>query len=490
MSVSTASVFDLMTSAQIADVLAGTALVDVTAVVQAAVNLRAHVIAPAGTYLISSVISIPAGHELSGEGENATVFVRSGSNMSFFSMGTGAELHNVKFRRTGSTIALSGRLIDVQVSDVRITDIEADHFWDGIYVKNVAGLSMERVYLDHFQNSGINCDGAINDVFLQDFIITNIGSNLGTGIRLYNKVEAFIALNGDVIGGNYGLTTGASGVFDPNLRLNPNFNKFTNVYFDSSVSGVLLDKTAVLTFVSCWFATAALSNGVTVSNCWDVVFGSCQFVNNGSNGAYISNTGSRGVRFSQCQFLNNNEQNNGSNGLSVAAGVSDWSIIDCVANNGLFTPSPGQGYGVFVSSGVSDRYTIANCNFAGNVVGSVSDAGTGTNKKISGNVAYAIPVVAPILAGSWVNLGGSWETAGYWKNADGIVHIRGVVTGGTSPGLVFSLPAGYRPLADMSLCTIANNAFAAVEIKANGDVNAVAGSATALSLAGIVFRAA
>lgn len=485
---SAASAFDYMTPAQIADVQAGTTLVDVTAAVQAAVTANVRVVAPAGAYLTSSVVSIPAGHELVGEGESATVFARSGSDMSFFRMGTGAELHNVKFRRVGTTTATSGRLIDVQVSNVRLTDIRADHFWDGIYIKTVAGLSMERIYLDHFQNAGINCDGVTNDVFLQDFIITNIGSNLGTGIRLHNKVEAFSALNGDVIGGNYGMTTSASGAFDPNLRANPNFNKFTNVYFDSSISGVSLEKAAVLTFVSCWFATSTLSNGVTVGNCWNVAFIGCQFVNNGSSGAYLGNTGARGIQFSQCQFLNNNEQGNGSNGLSVAAGVSDWSVVDSVANNGLFTPSPGQGYGIFVAAGASDRYVIAHCNLGGNIVGAVSDAGTGTNKKISSNVSYSIPYKAPTLAGAWVNSGGLWEAAGYCKDANGLVRLRGMVTGGVSPGLIFSLPVGYRPAGDMRIATVANNAFAAIEVKANGDVNAVVGSATGLSLAGVAFQ--
>ena len=52
------SVFDFMTAAQIADVQAGTGSLDVTAAIQAALDSGAKVVyAPAGTYLISNLIT-------------------------------------------------------------------------------------------------------------------------------------------------------------------------------------------------------------------------------------------------------------------------------------------------------------------------------------------------------------------------------------------------------------------------------------------------
>jgi ribosome modulation factor len=54
---------------------------------------------------------------------------------------------------------------------------------------------------------------------------------------------------------------------------------------------------------------------------------------------------------------------------------------------------------------------------------------------------------APTLTNSWVNYGsGGYGNAGYRKDADGFVHLRGLVKNGSSVGAtIFTLPAGYRP---------------------------------------------
>ena len=38
-----------------------------------------------------------------------------------------------------------------------------------------------------------------------------------------------------------------------------------------------------------------------------------------------------------------------------------------------------------------------------------------------------------------------FETAGFYKDQGGVVHLRGVVTSGTTGKAIFHLPAGYRP---------------------------------------------
>jgi hypothetical protein len=255
--------------------------------------------------------------------------------------------------------------------------------------------------------------------------------------------------------------------------------------------GVSLDKSAVFTFSNCWFATASSADGVLVGNCWDTVFNACEFVTNGSSGARLSNTNQRGTKFNACKFLNNNIQNNGSNGLTVDAGVSDWSMTDCTSNNSLFAAAPGQGYGLFVAAGASDRYIVRGNNLNGNATGSASDGGTGTNKKVGGNIGYEPPIIAPTLINSWVNFGGSYVTAGYWKDDNGTVHLQGLIKSGTPiPGLAFTLPVGYRP-ATWEIFTVASNAaLGVVEVQSTGGVNISSGSNVNLSLSGISFKAA
>lgn len=77
------NVFDFMTAAEIADVIADTALVDVTAAIQLAINetIASGVAGnssalrfPKGTYLISSTLSFPNSTRVYGDGRWATVF--------------------------------------------------------------------------------------------------------------------------------------------------------------------------------------------------------------------------------------------------------------------------------------------------------------------------------------------------------------------------------------------------------------------------------
>lgn len=110
------------------------------------------------------------------------------------------------------------------------------------------------------------------------------------------------------------------------------------------------------------------------------------------------------------------------------------------------------------------------------------------------NVAAKQPVtavwIAPTLLNSWTNLGGAYEPAGYYKDDMGIVHVRGIVTGGTTtlgtPILTF--PAGYRPLFTIATACVSNNLFGSFQITSAGNLNIIVGSATSFSL-NFSFRA-
>jgi len=97
-------------------------------------------------------------------------------------------------------------------------------------------------------------------------------------------------------------------------------------------------------------------------------------------------------------------------------------------------------------------------------------------------------VIAPTLLNSWVNYGSGFENAGYWKDAFGYVHLRGLVKNGTITAAIFTLPAAYRPSNAQIFATVANDAFARVTIDTAGNVQATVGSNAFFSLNGISFR--
>jgi hypothetical protein len=52
----------------------------------------------------------------------------------------------------------------------------------------------------------------------------------------------------------------------------------------------------------------------------------------------------------------------------------------------------------------------------------------------------------PPFQNGWHNFGGGFSTGGFFKDALGIVHLKGNLTGGTGNGTTaFTLPEGYRP---------------------------------------------
>jgi hypothetical protein len=81
--------------------------------------------------------------------------------------------------------------------------------------------------------------------------------------------------------------------------------------------------------------------------------------------------------------------------------------------------------------------------------------------------------VAPTLLNSWVNYGLTYQVAQYRKVGD-MVQIRGTIKSGTPPSIVFNLPAGFRPPADIQLLGWSSSGTAVFSIVPNGDVTCLA----------------
>ena len=108
----------------------------------------------------------------------------------------------------------------------------------------------------------------------------------------------------------------------------------------------------------------------------------------------------------------------------------------------------------------------------------------------------------PKLQNEWKSAGGDSTAAAFYKDQEGIVHLKGHVTGGAQ-AVVFELPPGYRPAAgevislavncNGGFCTSANNVGVAQIYGAGfselGTTGAVVVPGSGVSLNGIDFRA-
>lgn len=79
------------------------------------------------------------------------------------------------------------------------------------------------------------------------------------------------------------------------------------------------------------------------------------------------------------------------------------------------------------------------------------------------------PWTAVTFTGAWVNYGAPYQVAQYRKVGDEI-QVRGLIKSGVSGTAAFTLPAGFRPLADYVLPSNAAGAYASLTVKADGTV--------------------
>jgi len=111
--------------------------------------------------------------------------------------------------------------------------------------------------------------------------------------------------------------------------------------------------------------------------------------------------------------------------------------------------------------------------------------------KAGGYVVTQQAWIAPTLGNSWVNYdAASYSAAGYFRDTLGIVHLRGILKGGTLTSAAFTLPAGYRPAKIEYHAVVSNGAFGFCVVSSNGQVIPWVGNNAAFSLDGITFRAA
>ena len=98
--------------------------------------------------------------------------------------------------------------------------------------------------------------------------------------------------------------------------------------------------------------------------------------------------------------------------------------------------------------------------------------------------------IAPTLVNSWVDFGSSYETAGYQKESNGTIRLKGKVKSGTVAyqTAVFTLPAGFRPSLIQTFPVCSNGAFGIVTVETDGVVSVVVGNNTYVSLDGISFK--
>lgn len=97
----------------------------------------------------------------------------------------------------------------------------------------------------------------------------------------------------------------------------------------------------------------------------------------------------------------------------------------------------------------------------------------------------------PAFQNGWANFGNANNNVRFAKDAIGYVHLGGTASGGTTAAntLVYTLPAGYRPLNIVNFPAISNGLFGGIYVDTNGNVRIITASNIWLTFEGITFLA-
>ncbi len=165
----------------------------------------------------------------------------------------------------------------------------------------------------------------------------------------------------------------------------------------------------------------------------------------------------------------------------VTSGVAGFAVNDVAGASSLYLlPTVAPTLGQVLQSGIS-----TTCPTLDPSAGSPTCYQTSWVTS-SGGVALTwtqAGTPAGTLLNSWVNISG--REASYAKGSDGLVHLRGAMTPGTTTNstVIVNLPAGFRPLSAQDILVPSFNSGGAffawgwISIQTNGDIQWLNGNA-------------
>lgn len=181
-------------------------------------------------------------------------------------------------------------------------------------------------------------------------------------------------------------------------------------------------------------------------------------------------------------------------GSSSVDGESDWQAGDWIVSNGSSWGKVDNSDKVSSVAGKTGAVTLVSGDVGLGNVDNTSDA----DKPVSTSQQAALDLkanksqeswTAATLQNGWSNFGSGYQAARFFKDELGVVHLEGLVAGGSLGAAVFTLPAGYRPSAHLILPVANANYYGEVTINSSGQVVSWGGgNSNWLSLSGISFR--
>lgn len=506
-----ASVFDFMTPAQIADVKAGTFLVDVTAAIQAALNVAYRVYCPAGGYLHTR-LTLRTGNRLIGDGVDVTTFkLLAGANdYGLYLNGitdAGAVDMTIDGNSANNTAGGMGVRVEGASYDLLFNNVRATNWhYDGFAVTGSGSrVQFQNCQADENLRDGYSVTGATR-VGISGSLgkgNTRFGIVFGAGANQCRADSNVCIDNGDM---NIMATSCTDAVFDGNITSGSAAGH--GLQFNTVTRGVMVGNSTYGNGISGLDVYASTYCAVTGNTVYNNTVRGIE-VDSGSyytavTGNVVYRNGEVGVsvfRSPNTTVMGNHILENGTSstpkyGLRLwdTAGTLPSANCRIIGNN--ITDDRGgsatQFYGISIENSATNVTLIGN-KLDSNVSGPVN-LSSGAIAYCEGNQGYSVAPIALALQNSWVSYDANWEVPQSYIDASGIVFVTGSMKNGTTTAgtVVATLPAGQRP-AKVSgpFITYSNGTSAAFYVLTNGNIVAQNTLTAALtSLCGITFKAA
>lgn len=393
----------------------GDGITDDTAALQAALTAGAggEVFVPAGDYLVSSPITLPAGTTVRGVSSpgvadwnaspfaaatGGTRFLQTGAVSSIFLLTNGKNtLRELTVMHSGAITVTSGSLISIVGNGTGATGngyvldrVTVSGGYDNIHIGGAvqtSWVSILRSFSMSAKRACIYIDGSTalaNDISISNTMVLMPQSGTVVGLKVQGYVEALSAVYLSTWGGAYGLYVDSVGTARPGM---PFALKFTQSYFDSSTShGIFMNNVSNVALDEVWSVGSTGGNGVLLTNFDNVRIIGGEYSQNSMSGFAAYGPGTH-LTIRGASAFNNNVGGLGGNGFGIGGGgvVTDFAIQGCLTGR-MAGGNLGQNqWGVSVSAAAHDRYIVADNLLGGNSLGLISDSGTGVNKRIANN---------------------------------------------------------------------------------------------------------
>lgn len=374
----------------------GDGVTDDTAAIQAAINTGKSVYVPAGTYKVSSVLTMATtGQRIRGEGRLSVLSASSASAGILVVNAQFCDIDNLSF--AGSIAQTGGWFVDFTVNASRSI---------------LRNFSMEGAF------GGMRTIAA-NTATIRDGQILNCVAAAGVGIQVNGGSDVTVSnvivdsttriLNGLAIASVSSMTVDSCNFINCGtaLYIFPTAGQSvaafwaSNTLFLRSTRNVLINPTgAVVTrciFTQCQFGGATNEGLSLVNNTGGSIDGvdivACHIINNATAGINIADIACKNIRVSNSVIAGNNA------GVNVNTDVSEFLIQS--SRIGPVSGLSGNLTGVSFAPGASGNFHIVNNDFRGNTTAISGLSGiTGTTGRVEANIGYNPVGIATITVGA------------------------------------------------------------------------------------------